>query len=112
MLQPDNHLIEHPDIQFQHKVEIKCTKLETYCDARGIDKIDFLWMDAQGAEAMIIEASLDAVQKTAWIYTEYSNKQDFKGQKSLDEIMLILGEDWEIEKIWDWDVLLKNKRYV
>jgi hypothetical protein len=69
-------------------------------------------MDAQGAEAIIIEASIEAIQRTSWIYTEYSNKEDFLGQKSLDEIMLILGEDWEVEKMWDWDVLLKNKRYV
>lgn len=112
LLQPSNHLVEHPDINFQRRVQIKCTTLSGYCDAKGIDKIDFLWMDTQGAEAMIIEASLEAIQKTAWIYTEYSNKEDFKGQKSLDEIMLILGEDWEIVKKWDWDVLLKNKRYV
>lgn len=112
LLSPKNHLIEHPDIRFQHKVQVKCTTLEGYCQGKGIDHIDFLWMDTQGAEAMIIEASLGMIQRTSWIYTEYSNKEDFQGQKSLDEIMLILGEDWEIEKIWDWDVLLKNKRHV
>lgn len=112
LLSPKNHLVEHPDIRFQHKVQVKCTTLESYCQSKGIEHIDFLWMDTQGAEAMIIESSIDMIQRTSWIYTEYSNKEDFQGQKSLDEIMLILGEDWEIEQIWDWDVLLKNKRYV
>lgn len=112
LLRPDAHLQNHPTIRFDTKVQVKSTKLSTYCVSNGIEHIDFLWMDAQGAEAMIIEASLDAIQRTSWIYTEYSNQSDFLGQKSLDEIMLILGEDWVIEKIWDWDVLLKNIRYV
>lgn len=108
----NNDLVKQPQINFQHRVQVKCTTLEAYCNLKRIDRIDFLWMDTQGAEAMILEASKNAIKNTSWIYTEYSNREDFKGQKSLDEIMLILGEDWEIEKIWDWDVLLKNKRYV
>jgi FkbM family methyltransferase len=112
LMQPKSHLEQHPDIRFDQRVQVKSTKLTTYCKDNNIPHIDFLWMDAQGAEAIIIEASIEAIQRTSWIYTEYSNKEDFLGQKSLDEIMLILGEDWEIEKMWDWDVLLKNKRYV
>jgi FkbM family methyltransferase len=112
LMQPKSHLEQHPDIRFDQRVQVKSTKLATYCENNNIPHIDFLWMDAQGAEARIIEASIEAIQRTSWIYTEYSNKEDFLGQKSLDEIMLILGEDWEVEKMWDWDVLLKNKRYV
>ena len=39
------------------KINVPCLKLDTYCKNKNIDKIDFIKIDVEGAEKMIIEGA-------------------------------------------------------
>ena len=39
------------------KINVQCLKLDTYCKNKNIDNIDFIKIDVEGAEKMIIEGS-------------------------------------------------------
>lgn len=108
LLEPKEHLREHPSIRFNKRVQVKTITLDTFCGENEIDRIDFLWMDVQGAEHLVFEGGKNILTKTKYIYTEYANNEQFHTQKSLDELLLILGDGWEVVNKWDYDVLLKN----
>jgi hypothetical protein len=70
-------------------------------------------MDVQGAEDLVIEGMGKMKEKIRFIYTEYENGEElYKGSPSLEKIMYILGEGWEILEKYDNDVLIRNKNYI
>jgi FkbM family methyltransferase len=111
LLLPEKHLEEHPQIRFNRRVQVRCTTLNEYCKANAIPEIDFLWMDVQGAEHLVFEGATDVLKSTRYIYTEYADNEQFRSQKSLAELLVILGSDWQVVEKWDYDVLLKNNSY-
>lgn len=110
LLSPKKHLQDHPDIKFQTCVQVPCVTLDHYCKDKGIMHIDFLWMDVQGAEHYVFEGAKRILEHTRFIYTEYANDEQYEGQKTLDDLLLILGQGWQIVQKWDYDVLLVNTR--
>ena len=91
-------------------IEINICTLDTFFDEHNLDHIDFIWADVQGAEADLIRGGRNALKHTGYLFTEYCNTKHFEGQKTLDELCIMLP-DWEVIDIFSDDVLLKNKNY-
>ena len=104
---PKNHLIVHPWCKFEKKIIIETKTLDTWRKEQSIDKIDFIWMDVQGAEIDVIRGGRNALRKTRYLYTEYSNKELYEGQISLKYLLKELVEFDVIVRYPD-DILLKN----
>jgi FkbM family methyltransferase len=99
-----------PEIEFRESVEVDCIRLDDFCVERGISRIDFLWMDVQGAEDMVIDGGVETFRdRVRFLYTEYSNLEMYKGQIDLDGLMARLP-GYRIERIYTSNVLLKNTR--
>jgi FkbM family methyltransferase len=99
-----------PEIEFPESIEVECLRLDDYCVERGISKIDFLWMDVQGAEDMVIDGGAETFRdRVRFLYTEYSNLEMYKGQVDLDGLMARLP-GYRIERIYTSNVLLRNAR--
>ncbi len=110
LLKPKNHLKVHPHVRFEKQVKVKTTRLDDYCVEKGISKIDFLWMDTQGAEAKVFTGAAEILKNTRYVYTEYSNSELYEGQKPLDALIKML-KTYEVMDIWPvepMNVLLKN----
>jgi len=105
---PKNHLIVHPWCKFEKNIIIETKTLDTWRKEQGIDKIDFIWMDVQGAEIDVIRGGRNALKNTRYLFTEYSNKELYEGQISLKHLLKELVEFDVIVRYPD-DVLLKNK---
>lgn len=84
--------------------------LDTWCYEEGVNFIDFIWADVQGAEADLIKGGHTALRQTRYLYTEYNNQEFYEGQASLRKILKLLPE-FEVVSRYDNDVLLRNKRY-
>jgi 2-O-methyltransferase len=113
LLKPINHLTVHPHVKFEKQVKVKTIRLDDYCVEKGIKKIDFLWMDTQGAEAKIFAGAGDILKNTRYVYTEYSNDELYEGQQPLVKLIEIL-KTFEVMDIWmvePMNVLLKNVQY-
>lgn len=106
---PKEHLNEWSNILFDEEIEISITTLDNFCELQNIKNIDFMWVDIQGAEDNLIIGAKNTLKNIKYLYTEYSNREYYVGQKDLTNIMNLLGENWEILKDFGTDVLLRNK---
>lgn len=113
---PKNHLQAYDYVTFkQEPIKVKSSTLDIYCKEKKINKIDFIWMDVQGAEGDVIEGGIETLKKTRYLYTEYSDKELYEGEISLNEIIKKLPGSWTIlekyQRANDGDVLLKNNNF-
>ncbi|WP_026777532.1 FkbM family methyltransferase [Polaribacter sp. Hel_I_88] len=62
----------HPWLQFNESITIKTETLENFCTTKKISLIDFIHMDVQGAELMVLEGSNDMISniKSVWLEVE------------------------------------------
>ena len=105
---PKNHLKVHPWCKFEKTMIVKTKTLDTWCREKAINRIDFIWMDVQGAEIDVIRGGRNALRNTRYLYTEYSNKELYQGQLSLKQLLKELVE-FEVVVRYPDDILLKNK---
>ena len=106
---PKNHLIEHDWVKFEKTTTVATSRLDDWCAANGVSQIDFIWMDVQGAEADVIAGAPNILQKTRFLYTEYSNNELYEGQVSLRKLLALLPS-FEVVTRYPGDVLLRNRK--
>ncbi|MCU1502184.1 MAG: methyltransferase, partial [Ilumatobacteraceae bacterium] len=104
--QPKHHLERYP-VTFGGAVPVEMVTLDAFCAREGIGCIDFIWADIQGAEGEMIRGGLDALSRTRYLYTEYSDDELYDGQVTLAEILRLLPQ-FRVVELWPDDVLLVN----
>lgn len=106
---PRKHLDLHTWCKFDYFIEVDTIKLDTYCNAKGIERIDFVWMDVQGAEDLVIDGMQQMKLNTKFIYTEFSKEELYDKSPSKTQILKLLGSEWRIIKEFENDILLGNQ---
>jgi FkbM family methyltransferase len=107
---PVKHSEYWPHILFDDLIRVKSWTIDYYCSKHGINFIDFIWADVQGAELQLIKGGVQMLeQKVRYMFTEYSNEELYKGQLSLDKLLTALGSNWTVVRDYKTDVLLYNK---
>ena len=110
---PKEHLQETPWCKFKEPIKVKTVRIETYCSEKDIKNIDFVWMDVQGAEREVLSGFGQIIEKTKYIFTEYSDKELYEnGAMSKDSILELLGKDWKIVHDFGNDILLINTKKI
>jgi FkbM family methyltransferase len=116
---PKDHLEIHPWCKFGDSVKVKTITLDSYVSENEIKKIDFIWMDVQGAEDLVFKGMTNSKNITKYIFTEYCEDgvELYDSAPTRNQILSSLGEGWEI--LYDFgntgsgiDVLLKNTKLV
>lgn len=109
IMSPKNHLKIWDWIHFDEKVTVKSISLDSFVKSKNIDTIDFIWMDVQGAEERVIRGGLKIfTSKVRFLFTEYSDDEQYDGQPSLQKILDMLPS-FELVHNYGPDVLLRNK---
>jgi 2-O-methyltransferase len=106
---PKNHLTEYSWVKFDKVIPVSTCRLDDWCEENGVEHVDFIWMDVQGAEQDVIAGAPTILQKTRFLYTEYSNNELYEGQLSLKRLLALLPS-FEVEARYPGDVLLRNRR--
>lgn len=106
--QPKNHLRQFP-VTFGDAVEVDLVALDTFTRQHGLEVIDFIWADIQGAEGEMIRGGRETLARTRYLYTEYSDDEMYEGQPTLRDILAMLP-DFRVLELWPDDVLLENRR--
>jgi 2-O-methyltransferase len=109
--EPKDHLILHPWCTFDNCITVKTATLDTWCNGQGIEVIDLIWMDVQGAEIDVFRGGMNTLTKARFIYTECSNVELYKGQYTLKQLLRYL-DNFEVVIRYPKDVLLRNKQFV
>ncbi len=98
-----------PSIEFLDSCNVSCVKLDDFVLENKIDFIDFVWMDVQGAEDLVIQGGIDTFQKKVkYLYTEFSNLELYESQINLNQILEKL-KVFDIQELYTSNVLLRNK---
>lgn len=104
---PKNHLTEHPKVKFEHTILVPTQRLDDWREASGIEYVDFIWMDVQGAESDVISGATSTLERTRFLYTEYSNRELYEGQPTLKTLLSQLPS-FRLLTRYGTDVLLEN----
>ena len=113
--EPKDHLEVTPWCEFNKSVEVDSVTLDSFFENENLEKIDFIWMDVQGAEDLVFKGAKNLIDndKIIYIYTEYSDKELYEGQIGLKQMLKTLP-NYEIVDLFNesggTDVLLKNKK--
>jgi FkbM family methyltransferase len=101
-----------PLMEFDKTYEVDVMTLDKFLSDNNIDKVDFIWADVQGAEdLMILGGKNSLIDKVRYMYTEYSNTEYYENELNLNQIIEIMGENWQVVQVFAADVLLKNKNF-
>lgn len=92
LLTPHAHLDDHPEVFFDNKIEVKTVTLDGWAQKNKVDHVDFLWLDMQGFEYQMLQASSEILPTVKAIHTEVSMKETYKGCKLYPEIRSWLEE--------------------
>lgn len=76
-----------PWLRFDTEIEVASRTLDDWSATHAPDVIDFIWMDVQGAELDVILGGHETLKRTRFIYTEYSNVEQYEGQPHLDDLV-------------------------
>jgi FkbM family methyltransferase len=87
---PKLHLERWPDITFDRTIVLPSVRLDTWATAERIDRVDFLWMDVQGAESDVIAGAGETLRRTRYLFTEYYDVEMYEGQVDLAGIRALL----------------------
>jgi FkbM family methyltransferase len=101
VLQPDYHLVQHPNIQFNGKETVKITKLDNFIKDK--DKYNFINVDVQGYELEVFKGGSEFLNTIDYIMTEVNRAELYKGCAKIEELDSFLsGYGFErVETTWD-----------
>ena len=103
---PEN-LRQSPCIYRPEPVKVKVVTLDEYLPLLQVGAVDLLWMDAQGAECLVLQGAVKTLARTRWIWTEHNTSGYYENASTLDKILALLP-GWAIVKIENNDALLSN----
>ena len=76
---PKEHLIEHPGVQFKTTLRVPTITLELWAQQYGIQRVDFLWLDMQGAELAALKGLGKLIETARALHVEVSTRESYAG---------------------------------
>jgi len=67
-------------VRFEEVVRVRCEVLDDFCRTRRILRIDFVHMDVQGAEALVLAGAKEMMRRIVGIWLEVSDEALYAGQ--------------------------------
>ena len=108
---PKNVKSSFPFIEFEQTIEVSTTTIDEFSKNHAIPKIDFIWCDIQGCEYDMIVGAKEMLPNIGMMLLEYSDIELYEGEKGCDEILKLLGDNWQLVVKTNEDILVKNKNY-
>jgi len=94
LLPPDKTLEAFDWLKFNDVVQVKTERLDNLMKENNIDQIDFIHMDVQGAELMVLNGSGEKISRINNIWLEVEGIPLYKGQpirKDVEKYMRNIG---------------------
>ena len=105
---PVEHLKSYPWLKFQPPTPVPVMSLDDVFRVYAIERCDFMWIDVQGAEDLVIEGGQNALAKTRWVYSECYSTEEYEGHIGPVEMRRRLPGQWTITQQWGDNYLFKN----
>lgn len=93
LLEPAKHTELHPNIAFAETIEVPTRRLDEWLVESGAKPPQFIHMDVQGAELMVLEGLGAALEHVEAIWLEVERVELYKGQPLVDDVNRFLGSN-------------------
>ena len=115
LLPPANSAPMYGWIEFKETVTVTTETLDRVCAERGIGRIDFLHMDVQGAEHLVLAGAAKMLPRIASLWLEVSDRELYRDQKLRGEIQQLLCQQgfalaFEVRREIEGDQFYVNRR--
>jgi len=98
LLEPGKHLEKCPNIHFKEKTTVQTTTIDLWAQKNNIDHIDFLWLDTQGSELMILKNATAMLKTVKYVLVEVEFIEAYKNQSLFNEVKKWMeGQGFKIE---------------
>lgn len=92
LLEPAEHLAEHPTVVFDESIEVEQRTLASWATAQGIESVDLLALDLQGMEHAVLEASAEFASRSKVIICEVFANEKYAGCGTVFDVQRTLSE--------------------
>lgn len=86
LLEPKEHLTEHPEVHFNSRIEIPVMTLDDWSEKYGVRNAHLLWLDMQGNELAAMKAGERILGTVMAIHIEVSLKEVYRGVPLYPEV--------------------------
>lgn len=86
LLAPKEHLSLNPHVTFPETVTVKTWTLDDWATREGCARVDFLWLDMQGAELAVLKASPRLVATARAVHLEVASVELYRGNPLFAEV--------------------------
>jgi len=73
-------------VEFKDAITVHTETIDHFCSAHAIDRIDFIHMDVQGAEHLVLQGAHRMISNITAIWLEVSDQELYAGQKLRSDI--------------------------
>lgn len=73
-------------VEFKERITVRTATLDDFCAERGIPAIDFIHMDVQGAEWLVLQGAHRMLPRTGALWLEVSDRALYAGQRLRPEL--------------------------
>ena len=87
LLSPSEELKKHhPWLKFNSQIDVKTQRMDSFCEERKIDSVDFIHMDVQGAELQVLAGAGGLLNEIKAIWLEVENVELYQSQPLKKEV--------------------------
>jgi FkbM family methyltransferase len=87
LLAPTGHLAEYPHVTFIETITVETLTMADWASSKGVDRIDFMWLDMQGMELSTLQASPQVLAKTSAVLMEVTKQHMYEGDPLYGEVL-------------------------
>ena len=97
LLAPKERL-KHSSLQFNTTITVPTLSLDSWAEKYTIDHVDLLWLDMQGHELAVVQASRAILPTVRAIFTEVSFIESYTNQPQLDDVIAWMNSHGFVER--------------
>lgn len=86
LLAPKEHKKIHKWVKFNQEIKVKTQRLDSFCQDQSINRIDFIFLDVQGAELMVLEGAGNLLKNVRMIWMEVEAVELYSGQPLKNDV--------------------------
>ena len=104
LLPPKEHLQINPHVSFEGRITVSTTTLDAWAQESGVGRIDFLWLDMQGAEmAAMTEGHRQRLDFVRRLQEHFGERIDVFGRS-----LRPFEDKWDVLAPYKYHVALEN----
>ncbi len=86
LLPPSRTIDIHPWLKFNQEIKVHSNTLEQFCMSNNIERIDFIHMDVQGAELLVLKGAGDFLRHINMVWLEVEAIELYKEQPLKEDV--------------------------